>query len=141
MRERGAWVTIVVALWFVGAATPVAAGSFPLKQLEEDNPGPGGPTDLDTALQVSADSMPLLLPGPAWSGLQHVELQETGGAVVTLRLTPLDELSNPVDGGTVVTLLPGETRTLTARYSLKDLGGARPVVVVSGWNVPRTAAR
>ncbi|HEX9109415.1 MAG TPA: hypothetical protein VF832_19375, partial [Longimicrobiales bacterium] len=40
-----------------------------------------------------------------------------------------------------VTLLPGETRTLTASYSLKDLAGAKPVVVVSGWNAPRTVAR
>ncbi len=40
-----------------------------------------------------------------------------------------------------VSLLPGETRTITARYSLKDLGGARPAVVVSGWNVKRAVAR
>ena len=40
-----------------------------------------------------------------------------------------------------VTLLPGERRVLTARYALKDLGAAQPVVVVSGLNVARTVAR
>ncbi len=34
-----------------------------------------------------------------------------------------------------VTLLPGETRRLTARYRLRDLHGARPLLRVSGWNV------
>lgn len=39
-----------------------------------------------------------------------------------------------------VTILPGEKRSLAARYSLADLGGAMPVVAVDGWNVtPRTA--
>jgi len=32
-------------------------------------------------------------------------------------------------------LLPGETRRITAAYAAKDLGGARPVVQVEGWNV------
>jgi exo-1,4-beta-D-glucosaminidase len=40
-----------------------------------------------------------------------------------------------------VSLLPGETRVLTARYDRADLGGAAPKVVVSGWNVERTMAR
>jgi len=39
-----------------------------------------------------------------------------------------------------VTLLPGETRELVARYATKDLGDARPVVSVEGWNVARTSA-
>ena len=34
-----------------------------------------------------------------------------------------------------VTLLPGETREIAARYAPKDLGGAKPVVSVEGWNV------
>ncbi|HTI04566.1 MAG TPA: beta galactosidase jelly roll domain-containing protein, partial [Gemmatimonadales bacterium] len=40
-----------------------------------------------------------------------------------------------------MSLLPGETRVLTAGYAVRDLGGASPQVVVSGWNVPRTVAR
>ena len=40
-----------------------------------------------------------------------------------------------------VSLLPGETRTLTATVRTRDLGGAPPRVVVSGWNVRSTAAR
>jgi exo-1,4-beta-D-glucosaminidase len=40
-----------------------------------------------------------------------------------------------------VSLLPGETRVLTAGYAVRDLGGARPQVVVSGYNVVRMVAR
>jgi exo-1,4-beta-D-glucosaminidase len=39
-----------------------------------------------------------------------------------------------------LSLLPGETRVVTARYRVRDLGGARPRVLVSGWNVHRTSA-
>jgi exo-1,4-beta-D-glucosaminidase len=39
-----------------------------------------------------------------------------------------------------LSLLPGETRTVSATYSLRDLGGAPPRVVVTGWNVHRTFA-
>jgi len=39
-----------------------------------------------------------------------------------------------------VSLLPGETRTLTARYNVRDLGGSHPTVVVTGWNVHRVYA-
>nr|OLE58255.1 MAG: hypothetical protein AUG74_17295 [Bacteroidetes bacterium 13_1_20CM_4_60_6] len=40
-----------------------------------------------------------------------------------------------------VTLLPGESRTLTARYNVRDLGGASPRVVVTGWNIHRATTR
>jgi exo-1,4-beta-D-glucosaminidase len=40
-----------------------------------------------------------------------------------------------------VTLLPGESRTLTARYNVRDLAGASPRVVVTGWNIHRATAR
>lgn len=40
-----------------------------------------------------------------------------------------------------VSLLPDETRVVTATYSVRDLGGAPPRVVLSGWNVHRTVAR
>jgi exo-1,4-beta-D-glucosaminidase len=40
-----------------------------------------------------------------------------------------------------LSLLPGETRVVTATYRVRDLGGAPPQVVVSGWNVRRTIAR
>ena len=39
-----------------------------------------------------------------------------------------------------VSLLPGETRVITASYRLRDLGGAPPRVVLTGWNVRRTRA-
>ncbi len=40
-----------------------------------------------------------------------------------------------------VSLLPGETRVVTATYRVRDLGGASPKVVVTGWNIHRTVAR
>ena len=36
-----------------------------------------------------------------------------------------------------VSLLPGETRTLTARWRSEDAPGAKPTVAVDGWNVVR----
>jgi exo-1,4-beta-D-glucosaminidase len=36
-----------------------------------------------------------------------------------------------------VSLLPGETRTLTARWRSEDALGATPTVAVDGWNVER----
>ena len=40
-----------------------------------------------------------------------------------------------------LSLLPGETRVVTATYRVRDLGSAPPRVVVSGWNVRLTRAR
>jgi len=40
-----------------------------------------------------------------------------------------------------VSLLPGETRIVTANYHVRDLGGTPPRVVVTGWNIHRTVAR
>ena len=40
-----------------------------------------------------------------------------------------------------ITLLPGESRTLTARYNVRDLGGGAPSVIVTGWNIHRATAR
>jgi exo-1,4-beta-D-glucosaminidase len=40
-----------------------------------------------------------------------------------------------------LSLLPGETRVIAATYNLRDLGGARPRVVVTGWNIHRTFAQ
>ena len=36
-----------------------------------------------------------------------------------------------------VTLWPGESETMTARYDPADLAGATPVVEIFGWNVAR----
>ncbi|HXN75030.1 MAG TPA: hypothetical protein VN876_00245, partial [Gemmatimonadaceae bacterium] len=40
-----------------------------------------------------------------------------------------------------VTLLPGETRTISATYRVRDLGGSPPRLVVTGWNVRRVTTR
>jgi Exo-beta-D-glucosaminidase Ig-fold domain len=37
--------------------------------------------------------------------------------------------------GNHVSLLPGETRTLTARWRSDDAPGASPTIAVDGWNV------
>jgi exo-1,4-beta-D-glucosaminidase len=34
-----------------------------------------------------------------------------------------------------ISLLPGEKREITATYSTRGLGAAKPEVEVSGWNV------
>jgi exo-1,4-beta-D-glucosaminidase len=39
-----------------------------------------------------------------------------------------------------ISLLPGESRTLTATYRVRDLGGSPPKVVINGWNVTRFTA-
>jgi exo-1,4-beta-D-glucosaminidase len=39
-----------------------------------------------------------------------------------------------------VTLMPGESREVVATFAAKDLGGAKPVVTVDGWNVAATQA-
>jgi hypothetical protein len=38
-----------------------------------------------------------------------------------------------------VSLLPGERRTISIEAASKDLGGARPLIVVDGWNVTAKA--
>ena len=40
-----------------------------------------------------------------------------------------------------ITLWPGESQTITATYRHSELRGARPVVTVSGWNVPPGVSR
>ena len=40
-----------------------------------------------------------------------------------------------------MTLLPGETREITAAFEPRRLDGARPVVTLEGWNVARLTAR
>ncbi len=43
-------------------------------------------------------------------------------------------------GDNYISLMPGETRTLSATYRARDLRGT-PRVIITGWNVPRVAAR
>ena len=42
--------------------------------------------------------------------------------------------------GNDITLLPGESQTLTVTYDSAGLHGAVPVISVSGWNVAATDA-
>jgi exo-1,4-beta-D-glucosaminidase len=40
-----------------------------------------------------------------------------------------------------ISLLPGETRMISATYPVRNLGGSPPRMVLTGWNVRRTTAR
>ena len=46
------------------------------------------------------------------------------------------ELTSSTWSGNDITLWPGESQTLTVSYDSADLGGATPVISLSGWNVP-----
>jgi len=46
-----------------------------------------------------------------------------------------DEVLPVVWEDNYVSLLPGEKREITATYRETDLGGSKPMVEVSGWNV------
>jgi exo-1,4-beta-D-glucosaminidase len=38
-----------------------------------------------------------------------------------------------------ISLMPGETRTVTVSYRVADLAGTEPALRLTGWNVPRTS--
>ena len=46
-----------------------------------------------------------------------------------------DEILPVVWEDNYISLLPGEKREVTASYRASELGGAKPVVEVSGWNI------
>jgi exo-1,4-beta-D-glucosaminidase len=48
-----------------------------------------------------------------------------------------NELRTSIWGDNDITLMPGESQTVTASYSSADLQGTTPVVSVSGWNMPK----
>ncbi len=73
----------------------------------------------------------------------HVTLANPGRTLaffVRLRITKGpdgDEVLPVLWQDNYVTLLPGETRELTASYAARDLEGARATLAVDGWNVAR----
>jgi hypothetical protein len=76
------------------------------------------------------------------SGTAHVTMTNTGSAVAFfIRLQVVggngDEALPVFWDDNYVSLLPGETRELTARYRASDLHGS-PKLVVSGWNLERS---
>jgi exo-1,4-beta-D-glucosaminidase len=46
-----------------------------------------------------------------------------------------DDLAPVLWDDNYISLLPGESRTLTATVRTRDLGGISPQIVVQGWNV------
>ena len=92
-------------------------------------PGPDG-ADLATTVTIrdtSAAAVAYLLRADVRRGT-------AGGGVL-----PGDsELQTSIWQGNDITLFPGQSQTLTVRYDSASLGGATPVITVSGWNVPLT---
>src|SRR2546423_926790 len=82
----------------------------------------------------------------AGKGTAYVTLRNPGKSIaffVRLQLTGRggEEALPVLWEDNYLSLLPGETRTLTATYNVRDLGGAPPRVVVHGWNIHPTGAR
>ena len=65
-------------------------------------------------------------PSPALAFFVHLAVRKGSGGEEVLPVLWDDNY---------VTLLPGETREIDARYAPKDLGAAKPAVSVEGWNV------
>jgi exo-1,4-beta-D-glucosaminidase len=101
---------------------------------------------------VSADTMRRA--GPDGADLATtVTIRDTSASAVTFLLRadvrrgtasghvlPGDsELQSSIWQGNDITLFPGQSQTLTVSYDSASLGGATPVITVSGWNVPQTA--
>ena len=58
--------------------------------------------------------------------MAHLQLRRAGIGRACCRFTIIDNY---------VTLLPGESRTISVEASEKDLAGQQPLVVLDGWNV------
>ena len=96
---------------------------------------PAGAVKATARFSSRADSgearVTLRNPGPSIAFFMRLQVTGRGGQEALPVLWEDNYLS----------LLPGETRVVTATYRVRDLGGAPPQVVVSGWNVKRTVAR
>ncbi len=71
-------------------------------------------------------------PGPSLAFFTRLKIASGAGGDEVL---PVEWTDN------YVSLLPGETRELTATYRTDDLHGAEPVLVLRGWNVPEAEVR
>lgn len=65
-------------------------------------------------------------PGPSLAFFVRLRVLQSPGGAEILPSTWSDNY---------VSLLPGETRTLTARWRPEDAPGATPAVSVDGWNI------
>jgi exo-1,4-beta-D-glucosaminidase len=79
----------------------------------------------------------------AGTGKARVTLKNTGRSIaffMRLEVTGQggEEVLPVLWEDNYLSLLPGETRVVTATYRLRDLGSAAPHIVVSGWNVRRS---
>jgi exo-1,4-beta-D-glucosaminidase len=95
------------------------------------------PAEVKTAVQFRRS---------ASRGTARVTLRNTGQSIAfftRLQVTGKggEEATPVLWEDNYLSLLPGETRVVTATYNLRDLRGTPPSVVVTGWNVHRTIAR
>jgi exo-1,4-beta-D-glucosaminidase len=86
--------------------------------------------DVKTALDHDGDDDRALVtlsnPGPSLAFFVRLRVLQSPGGAQILPSTWSDNY---------VSLLPGETRTLTARWRSDDAPGAAPTVAVDGWNI------
>jgi exo-1,4-beta-D-glucosaminidase len=103
-----------------------------------------------TALQSLPAVAPMLSARSTATGdarTLHVTVHNGGNAVaffLRLRVTKGaggDEVLPSLWSDNYVSLLPGETRELSVRFSGGALAGKEPVVVMTGWNVPQTTSK
>ena len=86
----------------------------------------GVKTAFDRGGADSRAQVTLTNPGPALAFFVRLRVLQSPGGAEILPSTWSDNY---------VSLLPGETRTLTARWRPDDAPGAAPAVAVDGWNV------
>jgi exo-1,4-beta-D-glucosaminidase len=96
------------------------------------------------SLQKTAATVTATSEATGRDGTIQVTVQNQGTAVAFLLRLQItkgeggDEVLPTIWSDNYISLLPGEKRELTARFASAALGGARPAVVLSGWNVAKT---
>ncbi|HVN74881.1 MAG TPA: hypothetical protein VMT19_01090 [Thermoanaerobaculaceae bacterium] len=139
----GANTTLVAGCLVLSLA--VAVNAMPAAR-SADAGGTGGSPTASTAphriLLVDADLGPIVIPAVAFGPDDTLRLREVAGARVTIRVTPVDERGDPIDGGRLIGLRAGETRTLrlSDAFPAEDLADADLVVEALG-GAGRAAAR
>jgi len=114
-RFTRAVTVLVLALASAGTA---AAGPRSIGPADPRADGTAAPGAGDRPVVVGADLEPLAIRGPALGGNDELVLREVAGAGLAVRVTPVDERGNPVDGGRVVVLRANERRAVRLTATL-----------------------
>ncbi len=114
-------------------------------------PPPGESADGGRAV-AAADLAPFALLGAGLASDDTLSFRESAGGTIVVRVTPVDECDDPVDGGRVIVLRANETRTLRLadalpaddlvgrRLLIETIGGIGRAEVVASWLTPTEAA-